>query len=113
EDAALTARHELARESVARMRREPGVAHAADARGLLESAREGEGRLVLPRDAEGERLEAARDEGRGVRVEDRAREAADLRDLRRELAAPGDGSGEDVVVAVQILRPRVDDEVDP
>ena len=78
----------------------------------LEEFGEGLRIAVLPLDAECERLEAADQEIGGERVDDRAHDPLQPAHRVHELARAEHGAREQVVVAAEVLRRRVHDQID-
>ena len=92
---------------------EPGVKDAFDLGVAGDGAGDGERGGVLALDTDAQRLEPARDEKRGVGVEDGAEDAPRISQKRDEMRRARDDAAEDVVVAGQVLRRAVDDQIDP
>ena len=91
---------------------ETGVADDLDARVPVEPARELARRLALPLDAQPQRAQAPEQEPAGVGRRDDSRRRSKVAQPRRVLLAPADDRSEqDVVVAGEVLRGAVEDEV--
>ena len=108
---AAEARHLAHRDVVIRVARQAGIEDALDAGMRLEPGRHAEGRLVLASHAQVERLGAAQEKVRRVRIEDGTEHSAEVAQAGDEGRLPRERAGEEVVVAAEVLRGRVEDEV--
>eukprot|EP00982_Pelagococcus_subviridis_P008671 30861-Pelagococcus_subviridis.AAC.6 len=77
----------------------------------LEERRQAHRVVVVPRDAQRQRLHPAKDQVRRVRVQDAAHDVVELSALRDELFVADDAPGEDVVVPAEVLGRAVNHEV--
>mmetsp|Transcript_130 Transcript_130/g.441 ORF Transcript_130/g.441 Transcript_130/m.441 type:complete len:353 (+) Transcript_130:554-1612(+) len=93
------------------MRLKARVVHLLNLRMCLEKARNAQRVVILPRDANAERLHAADQHVACVRVNHATQNVVKLPNLLDVLRLAGDAPGENVVVSREVLRRGVDDEV--
>ena len=111
-DAAEAASSGAWRSSCSGWRRQARIVDALDLRMRGEKRGEAHGVLVLARDAQRQRLDAADQQVGGERIGDRAGDALQIADGADQVGAAEDGAGEQVVVAAEVLGGGVDDEID-
>src|SRR6185295_14641825 len=98
---------QLARPRVARMAFEPRIVDASDGSMTREKPCDLQRALVLIAHPQGQRFQPAAEEKCRVRIHRAAQMIELVPDALDHFAAPGDGAGDDVRMAVQIFRRAV------